>query len=110
MASLLSCASSADEARQRIEGDEKKPRGRQKKLVRVYSRLETRVYAFFSKTSRWWSSSSRSKQTLLALTPEVKASRKSALVSQRGSSWSLSSVFLALGAANRLRHWRMVSM
>jgi hypothetical protein len=47
----------------------------------------------FSNTSRSWSSSSRSKQTLFALTPEVNASRKSALVSQRGSSWSLSSVF-----------------
>src|SRR5271154_396300 len=34
--------------------------------------------------------SSRSKHTLLALTPEVKARRKSALVSQRGTSWSLS--------------------
>src|ERR687895_302442 len=58
-----------------------------------------RVSGVFSNTSRSWSNSSRSKQTLLALTPEVKASRKSALVSQRGSSWSLSSVFLTLGAA-----------
>ena len=33
-----------------------------------------------SNTSRKWSSSSRSKQTLLALTPEVKASRNSRLV------------------------------
>ena len=53
----------------------------------------------FSNTSRSWSSSSRSKQTLLALTPEVNASRKSALVSQRGNSSSLTSVFLRLGAA-----------
>ena len=40
----------------------------------------------------------RSKQTWLALTPEVNARRKSALVSQRGSRRSLSSVFLRLGA------------
>ncbi len=69
-----------------------------------------RAQRVLSKTSRWWSSSYRSKQTLLALTPEVNASRKSALVSQRGSSSSLSSVFLRLGAANRFRHWQMVSM
>ena len=50
------------------------------------------------------------KQTLFALTPDVNASRKSALVSQWGRSRSLSSLFLRLGAANRLRHWRMVSM
>jgi hypothetical protein len=36
--------------------------------------------AGFSKTSRKWSSSSRSKQTLFALTPEVNARRKSLLV------------------------------
>ena len=46
----------------------------------------------------------------LALTPEVNARRKSALVSQRGSSRSLSSVFRALRVAKRARHWRMVSM
>ena len=37
----------------------------------------------------------------MALTPEVNASRKSALVSQRGTSRSLSSDFRRLGAANR---------
>jgi hypothetical protein len=34
----------------------------------------------------------------LALAPEVNAIRKSALVSQRGNSWSLSSSFLKLRA------------
>jgi hypothetical protein len=47
---------------------------------------------------------------LLALTPEVKASLKSALVSQRGSRRSLSRVLRRLGSAKRLRHWRIVSM
>jgi hypothetical protein len=46
----------------------------------------------------------------LALTPEVNASRKSALMIHRGSSWSLRSVFLRLGAPIRAFHWRIVSM
>jgi len=47
---------------------------------------------------------------LLALTPDVKARRKSALVSQRGRRRSLSSVFLKLRAPIRAFHWRIVSM
>ncbi len=47
---------------------------------------------------------------LVALTPEVNARRKSALVSQRGSSRSLSSVFLKLGSPIRAFHRLIVSM
>ena len=50
---------------------------------------------------RKWSSSSRSKQTLLALTPEVNARRNSELVSQRGTRRALRSVFRRLRSANR---------
>jgi hypothetical protein len=46
----------------------------------------------------------------LALTPEVNARRKSALESQRGSSQSLSSVFLKLAAPIRAFHRSIVSM
>jgi hypothetical protein len=46
----------------------------------------------------------------LALTPEVNASRKSALVSQRGANWSFNHVFLRLRAPIRAFHWRIVSM
>jgi len=52
----------------------------------------------------------RSKQALFALTPEVNSSRKSLLVSHRGTSTNLSTVLRKSGAANRLRHWRIVSM
>jgi hypothetical protein len=47
---------------------------------------------------------------LFALTPEVKASRKSALVSQRGTNRSFSNAFLGLRAPMRAFHWRIVSM
>jgi hypothetical protein len=40
----------------------------------------------------------------------VNASRKSGLTSQRGSSWSLSSVFLKPRDPTRAFHWRIVSM
>ena len=53
---------------------------------------------------------SRWKQTWLALTPEVNARRKSALVSQRGSSRNLSSVFLKLAVRIRAFHRLIVSM
>ena len=45
-----------------------------------------------------------------ALTPEVIARRMSALDSQRGTSRSFSSDLRRLGAANRRRHWAIVSM
>ena len=50
------------------------------------------------------------KPDAVALTPEVNASRNSALVSHRGTSASLSSALRRLGWANRLRHWAIVSM
>jgi len=62
------------------------------------------AHSCFSNTSRWWSSSSLSKQTLFALTPEVNASLKSALAIQRGRSVSLSKFFLKLGAPIRAFH------
>jgi hypothetical protein len=47
---------------------------------------------------------------LFALTPDVNASRKSALASQRGTSWSFNNDFLRLRAPMRAFHWVIVSM